>query len=204
MQVSYTYSKSIDNGSGALLGWTGGGISSQPLNAAVDRGLSNFNRTNNFRVSGVYNLPYHGHGFTGGVLGGWELAGAFTYLSGAPFNPTSAPNRVFTGTGSNTGRPNVVAGCNLYSGFQTLSAWFNTGCFTLQPIGTYGNAGRDTIIGPNLWNLDSALDKNFRVSERFNIQFRAEAFNIMNHPSFQLLAANTQVFAGTALNASNT
>jgi hypothetical protein len=201
MQVSYTYSKSIDNGSGTY-GLDGGGISSQPLNAAVDRGLSNFNRTNNFRVSGVYNLPYHGHGFTGGVLGGWELAGAFTYLSGAPFNATSAPNRVFTGTGSNTGRPNAVAGCNLYSGFQTLSAWFNTGCFTLQPLGTYGDAGRDTIIGPNLWNLDSALDKNFRVSERFNIQFRAEAFNIMNHPSFQLLAANTQVFAGTALNAS--
>ena len=72
----------------------------------------------------------------------------------------------------------------------------------MQPLGTYGDAGRDTIIGPNLWNLDSALDKNFRVSERFNIQFRAEAFNIMNHPSFQLLAANTQIFAGTALNAS--
>ncbi len=159
MQVSYTFSKSIDNGSGTY-GLDGGGISSQPLNAAVDRGLSNFNRKNNFRVSGVYNLPYHGHGFTGGVLGGWELTGAFTYLSGAPFNPTSAPNRVFTGTGSNTGRPNVVAGCNLYSGFQTLSAWFNTGCFTLQPLGTYGDAGRDTIIGPNLWNVDSALDKN--------------------------------------------
>jgi len=201
MQVSYTFSKSIDNGSGTY-GLDGGGISSQPLNAAVDRGLSNFNRTNNFRVSGVYNLPYRGHGFTGTVLGGWELTGVFTYLSGAPFNPTSAPNRVFTGTGSNTGRPNVVAGCSLYSGFQTLSAWFNTGCFTLQPLGTYGDAGRDTIIGPNLWNLDNALDKNFRVSEKFNIQFRAEAFNIMNHPSFQLLAANTQIFAGTALNAS--
>jgi hypothetical protein len=75
MQVSYTYSKSIDNGSGTY-GLDGGGISSQPLNAAVDRGLSNFNRTNNFRVSGVYNLPYHGHGFTGEVLGGWERLGA--------------------------------------------------------------------------------------------------------------------------------
>ena len=201
LQVSYTFSKSIDNGSGTY-GLDGGGISSQPLNAAVDRGLSNFNRKNNFRVSGVYNLPYKGHGVTGAVLGGWELTGVFTYLSGAPFNPTSAPNRAFTGTGSNTGRPNVVPGCNLYSGFQTLNAWFNTGCFALQPIGTYGNAGRDTIIGPNLWNLDDALIKNFKPSERFIVQFRAEAFNILNHPSFQLLAANTQIFAGTALNAS--
>jgi hypothetical protein len=204
MQVSYTFSKSIDNGSGTY-GLDGGGISSQPLNAAVDRGLSNFNRKNNFRVSGLYNLPYRGSGFTGAVLGGWQLTGVFTYLSGAPFNPTSAPNRAFTGTGSNTGRPDVVPGCDLYAGAHTLNQWFNTSCFALQPLGTYGNAGRDTIIGPNLWNLDNSLGKDFRVSrisENFTVQFRAEAFNILNHPSFQLLAANTQIFAGTALNAS--
>jgi hypothetical protein len=99
----------------------------------------------------------------------------------------------------------VVAGCNLYSGAHTLSQWFNTSCFALQPLGTYGNAGRDTIIGPNLWNMDNSLGKDFRVSrisENFTVQFRAEAFNILNHPSFQLLAANTQIFAGAALNAS--
>ena len=91
----------------------------------------------------------------------------------------------------------------MYTGFQTLSQWFNPGCFTLQPVGTYGDAGRDSIIGPNLWNLDNSLTKDFRVrkiSEGFLVQFRAEAFNILNHPSFQN-PANT-VFAGTALNAS--
>jgi hypothetical protein len=204
MQVSYTFSKSIDNGSGTY-GLDGGGISSQPLNIAADRGLSNFSRTHNFRVSGVYDLPYRGSGFAGAVLGGWQLTGVFAYLSGAPFNPTSAPNRVFTGTGSNAGRPDYVAGCDLYAGAHTLSQWFNTSCFALQPLGTYGNAGRDIIIGPNLWNLDNSLGKDFRVSrisEHFTVQFRAEAFNILNHPSFQLLAANTQIFAGAAINAS--
>ena len=136
------------------------------------------------------------------MLGGWELTGLFTYLSGAPFNPTSAPNRVFTGTGSNAGRPDYLAGCDLYAGAHKLTQWFNTSCFTLQPLGTYGNAGRDTIIGPNLWDLDNALAKNFRISEKFTVQFRAEAFNIFNHPSFQLLPANTQIFAGTAINGS--
>src|SRR5579875_99452 len=200
-QVSYTFSKSIDNGSGTY-GLDGGGISSQPFNVAVDRGLSNFNHAHNFRVSGLYNLPFHAGGLLGGAVNGWQVVGVVTYLSGAPFNATSAPNRVFTGTGSNTGRPNWVAGCNLYSGFETLAAWFNTACFALQPIGTYGNAGRDTIIGPNLWNLDNSLTKDFRIREAVTIQFRAEAFNIMNHPSFQLLATNTQIFAGTAVNAS--
>ncbi len=200
-QVSYTFSKSIDNGSGTY-GLDGGGISSQPFNVAVDRGLSNFNHTHNFRVSGIYNLPVHASGFVGGLVNGWQVVGVFTYLSGAPFNPTSAPNRAFTGTGSNAGRPNWVAGCNLYSGFETLSAWFNTACFALQPIGTYGNAGRDTIIGPNLWNLDNSLTKDFRIKEAATVQLRAEAFNIMNHPSFQLLTTNTQIFAGAAVNAS--
>lgn len=201
MQVSYTYSKSIDNGSGTY-GLDGGGIASNPVNVALDRGLSNFNRKNNFRVSGIYSVPFKVKGIAGALVNGWQVTGAFTYLSGAPFNPTSAPNRVFTGTGSNAGRPNAVAGCDLYSGFHTLNAWFNTGCFALQPAGTYGNAGRDTIIGPNLWNLDNSLTKDFKIKEQTTLQFRAEAFNVMNHPSFQLLPTNTQIFAGAGLNAS--
>ena len=152
--MSYTFSKSIDNGSGTY-GLDGGGIASNPFNMALDRGLSNFNRKNNLRLSGIYSLPFKAKGIAGGVANGWQVISVFSYLSGAPANATSATNRVFTGTGSNTGRPDAVGGCDLYNGFQTLNAWFNTSCFTLQPLGTYGNAGRDTIIGPNLWNLDT-------------------------------------------------
>ena len=202
-QVSYTYSKSIDNGSGTY-GLDGGGIASNPYNVALDRGLSNFNRTNNLRVSGTYQIPIKVSGMFGQVVNGWQLTGVFGYLSGAPANPTSATNRVFTGTGSNTGRPDWVSGCDLYSGFQTLSAWFNTACFTLQPQGTYGNAGRDIITGPNLWNLDNSLTKDFKVikiSEQFRVQFRAEAFNSLNHPNFQ--NPSTAIFAGAALNPSS-
>ena len=198
-QVSYTFSKSIDNGSGTY-GLDGGGIASNPVNMALDRGLSNFNRTHNFRVSGIYSIPVKVKGIAGAAVNGWQVIGTFSYLSGAPANAVSATNRVFTGTGSNAGRPNAVAGCDLYTGYQTLNAWFNTSCFTLQPLGTYGNAGRDTIIGPNLWDLDNSLTKDFKPAERVTIQFRAEAFNIMNHPSFQ--NPNTTIFAGAALNAS--
>jgi len=136
-------------------------------------------------------------------VNGWQLTGVFTYLSGAPSNPTSATNRVFTGTGQNAGRPDVIAGCDLYSGQQLHGLWFNPACFALQPVGTYGNAGRDIIIGPNLWNLDDSLTKDWRVtkiSEQFAVQFRAEAFNILNHPSFQNPSA--VIFAGGAINPS--
>jgi hypothetical protein len=202
MQVSYTWAKSIDNGSGTY-GLDGGGAASNPTLIAADRGLSNFNRKHNFRLSGIYAIPFKGSGFAGTMLSGWQLSGVYTYLSGAPADPRSATNRVFTGVGPNNGRPDVVPGCQLYPDNQTLDQWFNRSCFVLQPIGTYGNGGRDTILGPNLWNLDTALMKDTRVpkiSEQFTVQFRAEFFNILNHPSFQ--NPNATIFAGTNYNSS--
>jgi hypothetical protein len=202
-QVSYSWSKSIDNSSGTY-GLDGGGIASRPNNVNADLGVSNFSRKHNFHLSGIYDVPFRFHGFAGQAIDGWQLTGGFTYLSGAPANTTSATNRVFTGTGQNGGRPDVVPGCDLYSGFQQLHGlWFNPACFALQPAGTYGNAGRDLVIGPGLWDLDNSLSKSWKVSqisEQFAIQFRAEAFNILNHPTFQ--NPSTLIFQGTALNAS--
>ena len=187
-QVTYTWSKSIDNSSGSY-GLDGGGATYNPTDFHADRGLSNFNRTHNFRVSGIYNLPFKANRLLGGVISGWQLTGAFAYLSGAPFSVGNITNRVHNSLGASGGRPDAVAGCDLYTGYRQLHGiWFNPNCFVPEPFGTYGNAGRDTIIGPNLWNLDNSLTKDWKVSsisEQFRVQFRAEAFNILNHPSFQ-------------------
>jgi carboxypeptidase family protein/TonB-dependent receptor-like protein len=183
VQASYTFSKSIDDSSGTY-GLDGGGVFLNPTNLSADRGLSNFNRTHNFRLSGVYALPFKGNQ----LFRGWQLTGVYTYLSGAPFTPLGAPNRAFSANNPVQARPNVIAGCNLYPDVQTISNWFNTACYSTQPIGEFGNAGRDTLIGPNLWNADAALLKDTkitRISEQFTIQFRAEFFNVLNHPSFQ-------------------
>ena len=196
-QVSYTWAKSIDNSSGTY-GLDGGGAVSNPTSIAYDRGLSNFSRKHNFRVSGIYNIPVKVKGFASFLVNDWQLTGVFTYLSGSPANITSAANRVFSGTGGNTGRPNAVAGCDTYANQSLHGLWFNPQCYTLQAIGTYGNLGRDTIIGPNLWNLDNSLTKDFKVkkiSEQFAVQFRAEFFNILNHPSFQN-PTTANIFAG--------
>ena len=191
-QVTYTWSKSIDNSSGAY-GLDGGGAVSNPTNFAAVRGLSNFNRTHNFRVSGIYDIPFKAGGFLGSVISGWQLTGAYTYLSGAPFSVGTITNRAHNSLGAPSPRPDAVASCDLYTGYRQLhGVWFNPNCFVPAPFGTYGNAGRDTIIGPNLWNLDNSLSKDWkvpRISEQFRIQFRAEAFNILNHPSFQNPAA---------------
>lgn len=210
-QVSYTFSKSIDNSSGTY-GLDGGGLPNSGTNPSClscDTGLSNFNRTHNFRLSGIYAVPFKAKGIVGGIINGWQLTGVYTYLSGAPISPLSAQNRVFAGSGATTGRPNLVAGCDLYTGYQTINQWFNPNCFTLQASGTYGNAGRNIIIGPNLWNLDNSLLKNWKVtkiSEQFTVQFRAEAFNVLNHPSLQPTfpqnPATGQIFTGTTVSGS--
>jgi len=183
-QVSYTWSKSIDNGSGSF-GLDGGQNVGNPFALGNERGLSNFNRTHNFRVSGLYAFPFHAKGAIGKVIEGWQFTGIYSYLSGSPATPASAQFAVHNSNGSNAGRPDWVAGCQLYPEHQTLSNWFNPNCFTLQPAGTYGNAGRNIIIGPNLWDLDSSLIKDTKATERFTVEFRAEAFNLLNHPSFQ-------------------
>ncbi len=198
-QASYTFSKSIDNASGAF-GPDGGGPATESFDVAADRGLSSFDRRHNFRLSAIYSIPFHGKGAAGAILSGWQVTGLFTFLSGFPADVGSAADQAFNGGDQGltaSGRPNVVAGCNLYAG-QTINQWFNPNCFSLQALGTYGNAGRDIITGPNLWNLDDSLIRDFRVKERFTIQFRAEFFNIFNHPSFQ--QPNTTIFTGTTAN----
>jgi len=188
-QVTYTWSKSIDNGSGAY-GLDGGGAISNPIDASADRGLSNFSRKHNFRVSGIYDLPFKANGLLGQVVGGWQFTGVYSYLSGAPFSVGTIANRVHNSLGANAARPDALAGCDLYTGYKQLHGiWFNPNCFTPAPFGTYGNAGRDTIIGPNLWNMDASLSKEWNM-EQFRLQFRAEAFNVLNHPSFQNPSGN--------------
>jgi len=187
-QVTYTWSKSIDNSSGAY-GGDGGGNAYNPTNFQADHGLSNFSRTHNFRVTGSYNLPFKATGLLGSLISGWQLTGVYFYLSGSPFSVGTIANRVHNSLGASDARPDAVPGCDLYTGFRQLhGTWFNPNCFVPAPFGTYGNAGRDTIIGPNLWDLDNSLAKDWkvpRISEQFRVQFRAEAFNILNHPSFQ-------------------
>ena len=69
-------------------------------------------------------------------------------------------------------------------GARTINRWFNTDAFVVQPFGTFGNVGRNTIIGPGIIQWDASLLKSFRFAENKNLQFRLEAFNAANHPNW--------------------
>jgi hypothetical protein len=201
-QVSYTWSKTLDNASSGIGGDGGGGFLN-PLDLHSDYGISGLHRAHNLRVSGLYQLPFRSpHAFLQESLAGWQLSGVGVFVTGQPFSPSVG--FASTGTGAYTPRPNVIAGCQLYPDEQTLTNWFNASCYTAPPIGQFGNVGRNTLVGPQFFNIDSSLAKDFRVpsiSENFVVQFRAEFFNILNHPNFSIPNASlyTQGTNGTFL-----
>lgn len=186
-QVSYTYAKSLDDGSTSS-SLEGAGLDlSNPLNAATDYGRSGFDRTHSFRASTVVLLPFHGNR----LVEGWQISGIFTAISGAPFSVSPA----FDPTGMSdlsVRRPNLASGFSPDPVLGQVNQWYNPAAFVMQPLGENGNLGRDTLVGPGTWQADLALNKNTKVAERLTAQFRAEFFNIFNHPDFGL--PNASIF----------
>ncbi|MES1257987.1 MAG: TonB-dependent receptor [Acidobacteriota bacterium] len=176
--VGYTWSHSIDDVATDFGGGTG--TPQDPRCRFCDRGNSAFDMRQRFTASFTYRLPgFVPTSVAGRLLGGWQLNGILQSQTGLPFTPmlqTSTTN----GTAS---RPDVVAGAVPVGG-QTLQRWFDPTVFTTPALYTYGNAGRDILFGPGRTNLDASLFKDFRLRERLTAQFRAEAFNILNHPQF--------------------
>lgn len=187
--AGYTFSRSIDDGSGIR---TLGSDPLFPQNSyciSCERGLSIFDTRHRFVTSMLYDLPagkgrrYLNHGVQSVVLGGWELSSIFTISSGFPLTVTAGSDRANISAGSD--RPNATGDTvALDRGERGPNQWFNLGAFTLEPLGTFGNVGRDTLIGPGLTTWDFSTLKNFNFTERTYLQFRFEAFNFPNHPNW--------------------
>jgi hypothetical protein len=183
--ASYAYSKTL------ALGDTSG-VQNQ-LDWLADKAVSSQDMRQHFTGSAVYQLPFgRGREFgsswnpvTNAVLGGWSFAPIVTVSTGLPLNITVNGNP--SNTGSGVDRPNVVGKWQLAD--PTVAEWFNTAAFVANAPYTYGNAGRNIIRAPGLVNLDLALHKSFRITERVSAQIRVESFNATNTPA--LGAPNT-------------
>ncbi|HEX6804654.1 MAG TPA: carboxypeptidase regulatory-like domain-containing protein [Terriglobales bacterium] len=204
--ASYTYSKDIDDASSFNM--TGSAskpvagendLAQNPFNLAAERGLSLFDARHRFVLSYQWNLPFfaHPHGWYGQALGGWQLNGIATLMSGTPFtvfdsNDVSEQGSAPEISGFSANRPNLVAGQNPNDGPHTVSAWLNAGAFQritpnpLSPVQQFGTAGRNIAIGPSYKDWDFSAFKNIRLTESKSFQFRAEFFNFLNHPNFRI------------------
>jgi len=185
--LGYTWSHAIDN---VPLEFGGGNAGPQPQDPRYlyrERADSIIDIRHRLTLSFLAELPFgkgkmflnHG-GPADWILGGWQTNGILTAQTGLPFSPVLQTSTTNTGTGS---RPNISAPVS-YPG--TLQQWFSVGSYSIPAQYTYGNAGRDTLRGPHRTNLDLSLFKNFVIREQTRFEFRAEAFNVLNHPQFGL------------------
>jgi hypothetical protein len=184
--VGYTLSKSEDNGSGIRV-LNGDALFPQNSNCfECEWGLSIFDVRHRFVSSILYELPFGPgkpwaqRGVPGALLGGWQITAIVNKSSGFPRDPAAGSD--VPNTGSQTYRPNLVSGQDPNDGPKTPQQWFNTAAFAVPAAFTYGNAGRNIVIGPGIFNTDASIIRNFMLGGSRSIQFRLEAFNLFNKP----------------------
>jgi hypothetical protein len=194
--VGYTYSRSYDTGfSDGLNSLIGATYFPLPNWQKLDWGLSQINLNNNFTASIIYQLPFgkgrkwgaNWNGVTNALAGGWELTVIEHATSGFPIFVVDSDNK--SGAGFTNGnfqsliRPNMT--CNPVLSNPTISDWFNASCFSQPAAGELGNAPRTPLSGPDFVNTDFSVIKHFALPrEGMRLDFRAEFFNLFNHPQF--------------------
>jgi len=204
-KANYTYGKAMDLNSAILAPSAGNEPSNLPSpydRRRLNRGVASFSVLHQFSGYTSYQLPFgNGQRFASGasgvmekLIGGWQWNTGVRVASGFPFTPLAGSNITGTGDQSNSDVPNwnpnfkgpVIVG--------RPDQWFDPRAFVLPLQGTFGNVARGSLRGPGLFNVDTSLFKNMRISEGLKLSFRTEAFNVLNHPNFAF--PNEVVFSG--------
>ncbi len=208
-KTNYTWGKIMDLSSAILGPSADNDIATlrNPYNPKLSRGIGSYSLKHQFNGNFTYQLPFgngraFGSGATGIVdklIGGWQWNGIFNAQSGFPMTPVVGVNQSGNGDTRIPDVPilnpnfkgNVILGVD---GFKNTGRYFDPNAFLLPPTGTFGNVARGRFTGPGFWNLDMSLFKRIPLKERLNLQFRAEAFNILNHANFNSPIAGNVVF----------
>jgi len=188
--TNYTYGHLIDDHpcrGGCKMGSEAGPFPVMSSNRRLDRGNSDIDLRHRWSLMASYAPSFAAglHGVAGALARGWQLNAIAVMQSGGTFTIQNSSARANTGSGD---RPNLVG--DPFSISQGPAQWFNTAAFAAQPLYTLGTVGRNTMYGPPMKVLDFSSFKDFRLRERASLQFRAEIFNILNHPNFGMPASS--------------
>jgi len=172
--LSYTWQKAMNDVNDGGAGDTG----NQNARNRDEYGLAGHNRAHRFTASVVYDVPLQQ-----ALLRNWQVAAIYTASTGQPFTPVLTTDRA--GVGAFTGqRPDRVCAGNLPRDQRTVDRWFDTACFPLPALGTFGNAGRNVLISPGLQTLDAVLSRTLMLGAGRELQLRLEGFNVLNQTNF--------------------
>ncbi len=188
--TTYTFSKSLDDASDGIDFIASAALPQDSTNLAGERGPSTFDTRHRFTAAINYKIPTWTSAAKR-LTSGWELNWIITAQSGRPIpivtssDSSAFPNSNFNSRSFFHQRPNVVLGINpVKSNWTAPGGYLNSAAFSQPPDGTFGNLGRDAIYGPRYWNADISLNKSAQITDKVAVQFRAEFFNIFNHPNF--------------------
>jgi hypothetical protein len=193
MQMAYTYSKDMQGGATASLPSGGAGIQI-PQYYYRNTSVTPVDRTHNFIVSSMYQLPFGRNkqfvnsGVGAAVLGGWSVQGVFYHLSGLPFSVNASnsscncPNSISTQL-ANKVKTSVAKGRVPHMA-QDGSSWFDPTAYAPVTTANFGNSSYNSLRGPGATQFDSSVFRDFQIWERLSMQFRAESLNTANHPHF--------------------
>jgi carboxypeptidase family protein/TonB-dependent receptor-like protein len=194
--TAYTFGKGMGFQTG-----DDGGLSFY-INQRRDYARNDFDRTQTFVQSIVYELPFGkgkslvSSGVGAAILGGWRVSTFLTMMSGLPIYFTA--NSTSLNAPNNTQTPNLVGPLLILHGVGPNDPWFTTSSFAAPAAATFGNVGRNYLSGPTFFDLDAALSKSIRMTERFNLDLRLEAFGATNTPQFFFNNTNGTPAGGTA------
>jgi hypothetical protein len=200
LSANYLWSHEIDDGS------LGGGDADFPQNPECrrcERASGDFDARHTFSASAVYQLPFgagrrylSGPGFPRRLLSSWDLAAILAGRTGLPVNVTvDRSSSVVPDGNTQSQRPNLVPGVSLTPpGGLTGGLWINPAAFAVPSVATFGNAGRNLVRGPGIWQADLSIARRFSFRERMGLQLRVEAFNLLNRA--QLGAPQADLSAG--------
>lgn len=192
--ANYTWAKALSDMSGFSEEGQQGWSNANPYKIRqIEYGTAENNIGNRFALSLNYEIPFSKsfNGIEKAALGGWQINTITVWQSGKPFSIVNGGtgidgtynNRATPFNNGGSDRPNQVGSA---TGSKTLKQWFNTAAFTPQPLGTVGSTQRNSLTGPRFRHIDMSLFKDFAITERYVVQFRAEAFDITNTPNYYI------------------
>jgi len=200
--ISYTWSKTLDEGGDGFFG-VEGGVPQDPYNPKTSRGPASFNVPQMLAMNFTYALPFGtgepmktGNHLVDYVIGNWQANGIITGRSGQNFTVMSGGDIAETGNSSTYVRADIVGDpyksgavannptCSLYGAgpTKTRTQWFNPCAFMTPATGTLGDEGRNTLEGQPYWDVDASVDRGFPIHETIRFDLKVEAFNVLNHP----------------------
>jgi hypothetical protein len=183
---AYVFSKSLDGASDGIdFNFSSAAFPQNSDDLQAEKGPSTFDARHRWTTALNYSVPIWSR-LPSRLAQGWGWNTIVTVMSGQPIGIIT-PNGIFNADSSDNfhQRPDVVPGVNQILGGNPANGYINPFAFAL-PAGNFGDLGRDAVYGPGFWNIDFSVTKDTKLTERLNLQLRAEFFNIFNHPQFAL------------------